>query len=64
MKSPKYSIEVVYKDFLGITNKVRWVDIVWNRAVIPRSRFVVWLAYHDRLKTKQRLMRVGVVEEN
>ena len=25
---------------------------------------MVWLAYHGRLKTKQRLKRVGVVEED
>ena len=59
MKSPKYFMEVVYKDLLWTANKVRWADTVWNRAVIPRSRFVVWPAYHERLKTKQRLKRVG-----
>ena len=63
-KSPKYSIDLVYKDLLGTTDKVHWTDTVWNRAVIPRSRFVVWLSYHERLKTKQRLKRVGVVEDN
>ena len=64
MKSPKYSIEVVYKELLGTADKVRWADIVWKKVVIPRSRFVVWLACHERLKTKQRLKRMGVVEDD
>jgi reverse transcriptase-like protein len=64
MKTRKYSIEVVYKDLLGTTDKVCWATTVWNPAVIPRSRFVVWLAYHQRLKTKQWLKSMGVVDDD
>ena len=42
MESPKYSIDVVYKDHRRTTDKERWANTVWNRVVIPRSRFVVW----------------------
>ena len=64
MENPKYSINVVYKDLTGTTDKVYWATAAWNRAVIPRSRFVVWLAYHERLKTKQRLKSMGVVDDD
>ena len=64
MENPKYSIDVVYKDLMGTTDKVYWATAVWNRAVIPRSRFVVWLAYLERLKTKQRLKSIGVVDDD
>ena len=59
MKNPKYSIGAVYRDLMGTTDKVCWATAVWNRAVILRSRFMVWLAYHERLKTKHRLKSGG-----
>ena len=64
MQNPKYSINVVYKDQMGTIDKVYWATAVWNRAVIPRRRFVVWFAYHERLKTKKRLKSMGVVEDD
>lgn len=53
MKSPVYSIASVYKDLMGTQDKVEWANIIWNKATIPISRFIMWLAYQDRLKTKQ-----------
>lgn len=38
--------------------------LVWNRATTPKSRFVVWLSCHDRLKTKQQLMNIGVTDND
>ena len=64
MQNSQYSINVVYKNLMGTINKVYWAIAMWNRAVIPRSRFVVWLAYHERLKTKQCLKRMGVVDDD
>ena len=64
MKSPNYSTKFIYKDLLGTADKVRWAGTVWNRAFISKSHFVVWLTYLRRLKTKQRLKRVGVVEDD
>ncbi|XP_057543980.1 uncharacterized protein LOC130823377 [Amaranthus tricolor] len=48
---------------MGNKDKVSWVNTLWNRVVIPKSRFVVWLAFHERLKTKQRLKSMGVVDD-
>lgn len=64
MKSPVYSIATVYRELMGTQEKVQWGDATWNRATIPRSRFIIWLAYHDRLKTKQHLFSLGVVEDD
>ena len=36
---------------------------MWNKAVTPRSRFVVWLACQERLKTKQRLKNMEVMND-
>lgn len=64
MNSPVYSIVKVYKDLMGTQDKVHWVNTTWNRAIIPRNRFIMWLAYHDRLKTKQQLINMGIVDDD
>lgn len=64
MKAPSYSIESVYRDLMGSQDSVTWANATWNRPNNPKSRFVVWLACQDRLKTMQKLMTMGVVDED
>lgn len=64
MQAPSYSIKAVYRDLLGPQGRVSWANATWNGATIPKSRFVIWLACQDRLKTKQKLMTMGVVDED
>ena len=64
MGKPQYSIAEVYKELMSTAGKVAWSRFVWIRAAIPRSCFVAWLAYHERLKTKQRLLSTGVVDND
>ena len=64
MNCPNYSKAEVYKDLMGTQAKVEWANTTWNRATTPRSRFIMWLAYQDRLKTKQKLLNMGMIEDN
>ena len=64
MKASSYSIEAVYRDLMGSQDRVTWAYATWSRATIPKSHFIVWLACQDRLKTKQKLMTMGVVDED
>ncbi|GAB2211181.1 hypothetical protein Droror1_Dr00016473 [Drosera rotundifolia] len=43
-----------------------WIQqkIVWHRSIFPRYGFIVWLVCHDRLCTKQKLCRMGVIVED
>ncbi|XP_074315271.1 uncharacterized protein LOC141651458 [Silene latifolia] len=40
--------------------KVRWVNAVWNRAVLPKHRFIVTLALQSRLATIDQLSHRGM----
>ena len=62
MNEPTYFITKVYNDIRGGGNRVGWNHFVWNRLTIPRSRFIAWLAFNNRMKTKHRLKLARVVD--
>jgi hypothetical protein len=39
--------------------EVVWHEIVWFSAAIPRHAFILWLAFHDALSTKEKLCGWG-----
>ena len=62
--TPTYSIKKVYDDIRGGGNRAGGNHIVWNRLITPRSMFIAWLAFNNRLKTKHRLKLAGVVDSD
>lgn len=40
--------------------KVEWSKMVWERISFPRHRFIVWLTWLGRLRTKDVLAKIGV----
>lgn len=64
MTVQKYTISSVYKDLMGTQESTTWAYATWNRITIPRSRFIIWLACHDRLKTKDKLRDMGVIDDD
>ncbi|XP_021851006.1 uncharacterized protein [Spinacia oleracea] len=60
LQSAKYSIKGTYTQLRCLGTKVPWQKYVWNRLTIPKHRFIMWLAMLDRLKTKDRLFKVGI----
>lgn len=64
MNMPNYAITKVYNDLTGVRDRVRWNNIVWRRISTPRSRFIAWLAFKNRLKSRQRLKLAGGLEDD
>ena len=64
MNTPNYTITNVYNELTRVGERVRWNNIVWSRCATPRSKFIAWLAFNNRLKTKHRLKLAGVVEND
>ncbi|KAL2933787.1 hypothetical protein RDABS01_016906 [Bienertia sinuspersici] len=59
----KYSIRKVY-DILRATNpKIHWDKVIWNTAAVPKHQFLTWLAFKQRLFTKDRLAKIGILED-
>ncbi|XP_062104371.1 uncharacterized protein LOC133815564 [Humulus lupulus] len=55
-----YGYNIIHTD-LGL---VHWTKVVWGRLNTPKHSFILWLAIHDRLNTKERLKRHRVIENS
>ncbi|KAM6592906.1 hypothetical protein CsatA_000609 [Cannabis sativa] len=60
----RYIVAAGYKALHDQPVRVHWDKIVWNRFNIPKHSFIAWLVMLGKLKTKERLMRFRVIEED
>lgn len=42
--------------------KKHWSKMVWAKFNTPKHSFMIWLAVQDRLKTRERLKNIGVID--
>ncbi|KAM6551429.1 hypothetical protein CsatB_001237 [Cannabis sativa] len=59
----KYTVAHGYNMFKPAGEKVHWPKQVWSRLNSPKHSFVLWLAMHQRLKTRDRLFKMKIVED-
>ena len=52
INSDVYNINTVYKELIGFKPRVNQCTLVWHRFLIPKARFIFWLAMLNKLKTK------------
>ncbi|WMV08827.1 hypothetical protein MTR67_002212 [Solanum verrucosum] len=57
----EYSVTQSYNALIGRHERMQEADLVWNSIMMPRHRFIVWLAYQNRLLTKERLQRLNML---
>ena len=43
--------------------KVQWATIVWDRLSIPKHRVIFWLVMLEKLKTREKLGKLGLVTD-
>ncbi|XP_020263301.1 uncharacterized protein LOC109839283 [Asparagus officinalis] len=60
----KLLLSAVYSVLLQPTNAVAWAKTVWDGFLYPKHSFVLWLACHSRLLTKDRLCRMNILSTN
>ncbi|XP_074283135.1 uncharacterized protein LOC141607680 [Silene latifolia] len=60
---PDYTARVGYQWLLGQHQKVQWFSYVWNRVALPKVNFVNWLVINQRLLTKDRMGRFGILTD-
>ena len=52
-----YTTAKGYKLFLGNLQVCRWSTQVWNRWNVPKHSVILWLAWQNRLTTRERVIR-------
>ncbi|XP_060969513.1 uncharacterized protein LOC133036792 [Cannabis sativa] len=58
----KYSISGGYKLLQPVSETKKWSKLVWCRTNVPKHSFILWLAFQDRLKTKESLYRHNIID--
>uniref|UniRef100_A0A803QEQ7 Reverse transcriptase zinc-binding domain-containing protein n=1 Tax=Cannabis sativa TaxID=3483 RepID=A0A803QEQ7_CANSA len=56
----KYTVDYGYKLLNPVQEKVFWNKQIWGRLNTPKHSFVAWLAIQHRLKTRDRLCKMGI----
>lgn len=51
----EYSVSRSYLTLLGNPTKMSVANLVWSAIMLPKQRVILWLAYQERLLTKERL---------
>ncbi|CAL5187192.1 unnamed protein product [Lathyrus oleraceus] len=60
----KFETKKVYNFIKEEYPKVDWRHLLYMNFMRPRALFVIWLAFHNRLTTKERLHRFGLLDNN
>ena len=60
----QYEIATVYKVFSQHSLHVPQTKFLWNRASIPKQRFILWLTCEHKLKTRDILFCMGFIQDD
>ena len=60
----QYSIHDTYMACVASHMKVRWVNIVWNRLSIPKTRFICWMDVLQKPRMKDKLSHIDVIDND
>lgn len=55
-----YSVSQSYQALLGTMPKMQEADLIWNVIMLSKQRIIVWLAYQERLLTRERLIHLNI----
>ncbi|KAM6551713.1 hypothetical protein CsatB_001521 [Cannabis sativa] len=53
----RYRVKQGYFDLFPEHPKLPWCNLVWDRLIIPKHRFILWLVFWKRLNTKERVSK-------
>lgn len=56
-----YTTSSAFNGLAGREDKVTWHQLVWSSPMIPRCSFILWLVLKQRLPTKDRLLKWGII---
>ncbi|XP_058758318.1 uncharacterized protein LOC131631539 [Vicia villosa] len=58
----KFKMMQVYNALIEDSNKVNWYHMMQHNIARPRANVIMWLVSQDRLPTKTRLKRFGLLQ--
>lgn len=62
MQLPKFKTGLLYRHLKDTGNTAPWKTILYKNVSRPRAQMLLWLACHERLATRERLHRFGLID--
>lgn len=59
-----YTLKSAWNAIRDVGRQVDWYRALWHKDAIPRCSFILWLVCKDRLQTRDRLKRKGVIVDS
>lgn len=64
LRSSKFSIKELHNFLRYQGAKVPWQGHFWIRLSVPKHKVILWLTSNNKLNTKARLIKIGVIQDN
>ncbi|GAB2299031.1 hypothetical protein Dimus_038547 [Dionaea muscipula] len=59
----EYSVRMGYRALRGNMETVPWAKLVWSMEIFPRHQVLLWLAFQNKWRTKVKLKKMGLIED-
>lgn len=53
-----------YVAMLGPLTKWKEAGLIWSSILLPRQRIIIWIAYQNRLLTKEKIQRINILVDS
>lgn len=63
-KRGEFTVKGALRGLMKPEQQMSWTKIVWSPSNLPRHSFIIWLALHNRLMTREKLFDWGVANSN
>lgn len=60
----EYTVKSAWNAIRRVGTVATWHKVVWHRDAIPRCSFIMWLVCRNRIRTRDRLKRWGVIDDS
>ncbi|XP_020249107.1 uncharacterized protein LOC109826488 [Asparagus officinalis] len=60
----KLRLSLVYNILTNSSTTTNWTETTWERLNYPKHSIILWLAFHSRLLTQERLCRFRILSTN
>ena len=64
IKDRSFSVDSAWNAIRKTCEVVPWYGLVWYKDAVPRCSFIFWLVCKNRLRTRDRLRRWGLIQDS
>ncbi|RZC05429.1 Transcription factor E2FC isoform B [Glycine soja] len=63
LQKDRFVLKIMYNELQDVSSRVPWRKLFFSNLARPCAKFVFWTVCHDRLATKVRMMKFGLLSD-